>query len=274
MTSSPPWRLASLPLGARLSIAVLCAILGGGELASVLHLVEHHGKRDGQEGLSLIDIEGTYTGVRTQAPLRIALESGHPGELEGASPLPDLERQALLDWLDKDSTALVQAWDNLDLGDLMPADLLDLHCADCHSRTAPEAARSEPYLEYIDGVTSVALSREILPNDTEILLASTHTHALSMGLIALVTILLAACTGWWSFLVGGLSLLCATSLGLDLAGWWLARGSAAWIPILVGAGAVHVASLCLLLALIAGEALLRPGWPGSRSSAPQDSPGR
>lgn len=260
MSATFQWRLASLPLGARLSIAVLCAVLAGGELASVLHLVQHHGKRDGQEGLSLVDIEGTYTGVRTEAPLRAALESGHPGNLDGVEPLPELERKALLDWLEQDSTALVQAWDNLDLGDLVPADLLDLHCADCHARTAPEQTRSEPYLEYIDDVTAVALSREILPNDTEILLASTHTHALSMGLIALVAVILAAWTGWWSALVGALSLLCAVSLGVDLAGWWLARGSAAWIPVLVGAGAVHVATLCLLLALVAGEVLLRPGW--------------
>lgn len=260
MSSSQRWRLASLPFGTRLSVAALCAVLAGGELASVLHMVSHHGKRDGQEGLTLTDIEGTYTGVRTEAPLRVALESGHPGDIEGTEAIPDAEREALLKWLEMDGTALVQAWDNLDLGDLMPADLLDLHCADCHARTAPEQTRVEPYLEYVDDVTAVALSREILPNDKEILLASTHTHALSMGLIALVTVLLAGCTGWWSAMVGLLSILCAASLGLDLAGWWLARGSAAWIPVLVGAGAVHITSLCLLLALVAGEVLLRPGW--------------
>ena len=253
-------RLAALPFFGRLSLAVLILVLLGGELASVMHLMEHHGKRDGQEGLTLVDIEGTYHGVRTEAPLRVALESGHPAELEGREALPQADLDALLSWLDEEPTKLAQQWDNLDLGDAMPADLLDMHCADCHARTAGEDLRAEPYLEYLDDVTAVATSKEILPNDMEILLASTHTHALSMGLIAIVVIVMAYCTGWWSGLIGFLSLLCALGLAVDLAGWWLARESASWIFALVVAGGVHIGSLCLLMAAILGELLLRPGY--------------
>lgn len=259
-SSSTPWRLAALPSLSRYAIALLVLVLLGGELAAVLHMSSHHGKRDGQEGLTLVDIEGTYHGVRTEAPLRVALESGHPAELEGQAALPEADLQALLTWLELDSIKLVQQWDNLDLGDAMPADLLDMHCAACHARTSDESLRSEPYLEYPDDVTAVASTREILPNDTDILLASTHTHALSMGLIALVIVLLAQATGFGSGLVGLLALLCAGSLLIDLSCWWLARDSVAMIPILVGAGAVHMLSLCLLMAMITVELLLRPGF--------------
>ncbi|MFT7676920.1 MAG: hypothetical protein ACI8QC_000897 [Planctomycetota bacterium] len=262
-SSSTPWRLAALPLFSRLAIALLILVILGGELAAVLHMSSHHGKRDGQAGLTLVDIEGTYHGVRTDAPLRVALEAGHPSELEGREALPAADLAALLAWLELDSNELAQQWDNEDLGDAVPADLLDMHCADCHAATSDESLRSEPFLGYLDDVRAVSSSREILPNDTDILLASTHTHALSMGMIALVIVLLAQATGFGAGLVGLLALLCGGSLLVDLSCWWLARDTAAMIPILVGAGAVHMLSLCLLMALIVAELLFRPGFEAS-----------
>ena len=87
------------------------------------------------------------------------------------------------------------------------------------------------------------------PVDTEILLASTHTHALSLAMIALVLTMLALATRFSRRLVGGLVALAGIGLFVDLAGWWLARDSAFFVPVLASAGGVFAASLGVLSVL-------------------------
>lgn len=236
----------------RLALSSLVLVLLGGYAASGAHMAEHHGPRDGREGLTSDDIEGVYHGIQAPSPLRVALTSGHPSELEGAPSVPDAERQALLDWLS--SERVMEDYDNLDLGDMIPADLLDANCASCHSGQAEAALRAEPMLQYPDEIRAVAFDNEVFPTDEKLLLASTHAHSLSLFTVALGVVFLLLQTRFPSGLVGIVSLLISAGLLLDLGSWWMARDSAAWVQgILVGgaahAGGVGLAGLMILLDL-------------------------
>ncbi len=239
--------LRALGLGQRLGLSLLLLVLLGGLVASAAHLVLHHQGRDGVPGLSLADIEGVYTGVRTEAPMRVALERGHP---EGLDPS---RRELLLAWLASDRIS--EDYDSLDLGEAAPAEVIDAACLRCHSRGASEGdgIGDEVPLEYWDDVERVAFSREIEPLPTEIVVASTHTHALSMALIGIVLVLLLSRSRFAGAPAGALSLGLGLGLALDLGGWWLARASAAWVPAVAVGGALFGLAAALSALLVLAE---------------------
>ena len=247
---APMFQLRSLPTSIRLSLSFLVLTLIGGYAASGAHMHEHHENRDEREGLSMVDLEGAYHGVTSISPLTIALESGHPSELEGQSAPEPYVTEALLNWLKGDPKQIVPNWDNLDLGDLVPADLLDASCVTCHSRTASEEVRAEPPLEYIDDIRAVAFSREISPADMKILIASTHTHAIALGTVTLIVIAMMLFTRCSSRTKGWLSLAASGGLLLDLAAWWLARESSAWVMAVIAGGTAHALGIVLMCLLI------------------------
>jgi hypothetical protein len=249
-------RLRSLPIVARLSLTCLMAVLGGGYLASGFHMREHHQGRDGQDGLAMTDLRGVYHGVDMTSPLIGALEAGHPGDLDGQAPLPAFDKDALLAWLRGER--IVADWDNMDLGDAVPADILDLSCAACHSRSAATDARVEPMLDNIDDIRAHAVSSTINPLPRNVLLATTHTHAIALGTITLVVVLL-LCACRWKRPAQALGFVASAGLLFDLAGWWLARGAEAWVPVIVGAGALHALAVGLGLLLVVAELWLPGG---------------
>ena len=218
-------RLRDLPTAGRLSLTFLMFVLLGGYCTSLLHMREHHQNRDEVEGLSLTDLQGAYHGVLNVSPLITALRDGHPGELDGATAPDAATRATLLAWLEGDPNEIQPNWDNMDLGDDMPADLLDMSCVSCHSRTAAEDLRAEPPLEFLDDIRAVAFSREISPADTKILLASTHTHALALGVLTVVLCLLMYSTAASDRKKGLLCLLASGGLFVDLLAWWAARAA-------------------------------------------------
>jgi hypothetical protein len=58
-------------------------------------------------------------------------------------------------------------------------------------------------------------------------------------------------TRWPRAATSGLFAAAGLALLADLAGWWLARSSAAWVPAIVVAGFVYFAATALSLAAIA-----------------------
>lgn len=239
-----PFQLAKLPFSARLALSFLVLVFAGGLAASSRHLVLHHENRDERPGLSFDDLLGAYHGVTATAALIPALERGHP---EG---LPQGERDILLGWLA--STRINEDYDNLDLGDLSPAEILDRRCLACHARASSDGdgiGQRVP-LEYFDDVKKLAFSREIRPVDPEILIASAHTHSLSMALLTLAFGLLALATRWPRGLVGALFALSALALVCDLGAWFLARETAAFVWLVAGGGAVWMGTSALLLLLV------------------------
>lgn len=239
--------LRELPAGARVGLTALVLVFFIGLCASGYHLVEHHQNRDEQPGVSLADLEGAYHGVQTTSPLLEALERGHPDTLLAA------ERQTLLTWLR--GTRISEDYDSLELGDAAPAELLATRCLSCHSRSAVQgehkAARFA--LEYWEDVSRIAFSKRIEAVPLKILAASTHAHALSLAAMSVVIGALLLATRFPSWMRSGLCGLAGLSLFADLAGWWLARGSSAWIAPIVAAGALYAASTALSLALVLFE---------------------
>lgn len=233
-----PVRLAELGLGARIALSALVLVFAVGFAASAEHLVQHHQNRDGQSGVSLVDLEGAYRGVSAPAPLGTALERGHPEELAPA------ERELLRGWLAGGRVS--EDFDNLDLGESAPAEILARSCLPCHARDP--AAPGVPPLEYWEDVSKVAFAREIAPVPREILAASTHTHALALGTVSAVIGALWLATRWPARLKDSLFALGALALLVDLVSWWLAREHAFLVPVIAVSGFAYAASMGLALA--------------------------
>jgi len=233
--------LRRLPAAARLGIGALVCVLLGGLFASGAYMKDHHEVRDGEEGLTMTDLEGAYHGVRATAPIVVALDRGHPEDLA------ENDRKTLSDWLA--SNRISEDYDNLDLGESAPVEIL-MSCLGCHSRNSEDVAARELPLEYWDDVKKLAFSREIEPTDPKVLLASTHAHSLALSVQALVLALLALLTRFSRKLVSGLICVAGVSLAVDLAGWWLARGAAVWVTALVAGGVLFALANAALATLI------------------------
>lgn len=244
-----PFRLRQLPGAARLGLTLLMLVNLGGFVASGLHMREHHENRDGRPGLALDDIRGAYSGVKSDAALVTALEAGHPGELAGAESLPADKKQLLLEWLGSDRIS--EDFDNLDLGDSAPAEILAASCLQCHARSADDPIGETVPLEYWDDVKRVAFAREISATDVPILLASTHTHAIALATATLVLVGLMLLTSWPSGLKSSLVLLASLGLSVDLAAWWLARERPELVYAIIAGGAAYaLAMVWMMLAVM------------------------
>lgn len=252
----PAFRLRDLGAGARLGLSFLVLTLLGGLGASLQHLVWHHQNRDERPGLSMEDIQGAYHGVRVRSPLIVALERNHP------SDLPAAEREALLKWLQ--GTRISEDYDNLDLGASAPGEILAARCATCHSRQSADAAAKRVPLEFFDDVKAVAFSRDVRPTDVKILAASTHTHAISLGVLSIVVALLLCGTRWPRGLVGAAVALMGLALFADLGAWWLARDTAGLVYVIAGAGAAYSGLTALALVAVLIDLWLPGRRPGSR----------
>jgi hypothetical protein len=243
MANAP--RLRSLPFLARVGLTCLLFVLLGGLLTSGLQIAQHHQNRDERPGLSMDDLVGAYHGINTVAPLRRALEDNHPEEL------PADQRQALLDWLASDRIS--DDYDSLDLGMNAPAEIIAQNCLQCHARQATEGdgiGKTTP-LEYWDDVANLAFSREINPTSVEILIASTHTHALGIGLVTLMAMLLLIMTAWPRVVVQTLIFLAGVGLMADIGGQWLARLHESFVyAIVIGGAAFGAATGLMIVAVI------------------------
>jgi hypothetical protein len=236
--------LRSLPLSVRLGLSGLVLSLLMGMTASAMHLYWHYENRDERPGLTRDDITSAYHGLDAPSPLLSALERGHPDDL-AAQP-----RQALIAWLR--GTRIAEDYDSLDLGDHAPAEVMAASCLKCHSRQAASAdprARALP-LDYWDDVKKVAFSRQIRPAPAKIIAMSMHAHALSLGIMSIVLAALALATRLPRGLVHALIALTGLALAADLAAWWGARSSTAFVTVIIGAGAIYNIGSALLMLLV------------------------
>ncbi len=244
-------RARDLPASVRAGLSCALLVILGGFAASWAHLTLHLSNRDERPGLSVDDFRGAYRGIRTRAPLLLALERGHPENL------PDGERKALLDWLR--GSRLAEDYDDPERRDAAPADILGGRCLSCHSRKA--ATPASPNLDFWDDVKAAAVSRAVRPVDVKILAASTHTHALSLGGLSILLGALLLATRGPRPLVHGAAFLLGLSLLLDLGSWWLSRGSEAFLGLLLVSG-----NLFNLLAVLGTAGILLDLWLPKRTS--------
>lgn len=249
-------RLRDLPLIARfgLTCALLTVLLG--LWASLTHLRNHHAKNDGDpDRLTLLDLQGAYHGADIPSPLRAVLngEADHPG-LE----LPELDRTELLAWMDGNRTT--EDYDSIDLGDRAPAELLAVHCNDCHGFDTAEAAGGGLSLAYWDDLAPLLGETKLTPTPYDIVVTSMHTHATSMALLVLAVCGLALATRFPRALAGLPLFLGGTALLVDVSGWLLAREFAGFVPVIAAAGATYTFALALGVLLT----LLEMWLPGGR----------
>jgi hypothetical protein len=235
-------RLRALPATARLGLTGIVLSLLLGLWAALEQLEEHHHNRDGSPGVSLDDLTGAYHGLDRPAALVVALERGHP---EG---LPEAERRVLLAWLSGGRVS--EQYDDLELGDSSPAEVLGRNCLDCHARASGDAAAAALPLEYWDDVARVAFSRSLEPTPRAILWTSLHTHATSLAVLSAVALALLWATRWPRGLAGLIAGLCGVSLAVDLACQILARESEALVLGVAAGGALWGLSLGLACALV------------------------
>jgi len=233
------FELRSLPYSFRVGIALLVMTLLGGYIVSGLHLKWHYDNRDEEPGLTMNDFIGAYHGVQSPSPLIQSLESGHPENLSAP------ERSALLEWLRGDR--LSQDYDNLDLGENAPSEIIAFNCLDCHTRSASgdDSMPSVP-LEYWDDIQSIAYSKDIQPAGTNIVAMSQHAHAPSMAIILIVIAWLAICTRFWMGLTGMITFVAGLGLLVDMAGWWITRDFAPFAYAVVIGGGIYSAGTSLL----------------------------
>ncbi|MFI4872363.1 MAG: hypothetical protein ACIARQ_11170 [Phycisphaerales bacterium JB061] len=248
-------RLRSLGLLSRIGLIFLILTLVGGYIISGIYLQWEYENRDEREGLTMTDIVGAYHGVSSPSPLLESLKSGHPEDL------PDPDRQALIDWLESDRVS--DDYDNLDLGDAAPSEIIAVSCLDCHTRGAEmgDGIGDRVPLDYFDDVQSIAISREVMPKNLKIVALSTHVHAPSLAMVLIVLVLLSAMTRWPSVLVGALGAAGGIGIFFDISGQWLARTDAFWAYAIVGGGFAMSMSVGLLGFLIIVDLLL----PGAKA---------
>lgn len=233
-------RLTALHPLTRLGIAMLVLVLLGGYFVSGIHLRNHYSNRDMLPELTLDDIRGHYHGITTPSMLGKSLGDRHPEDL------PARERNLLLEWL-KDPASLSTKYDDFDLGDDAPAEIIAAHCLDCHARNATgEGTYAKLPLEYFDDIRPLAVSREINPTTPEIVAMSQHTHAPVMAVILIVLALLGAMTRAPRALCGLILSVGAVGLLADMSGWWLARSNDVWVYAIVGGGFAYAAATGLI----------------------------
>lgn len=242
-------RLRSLPFFFRMGICALVITLLGGYIVSGLHLRWHYDNRDETPGLTINDIIGAYHGVQTPSPLIDALESGHPDTIE------DYKRTALLDWLKGDRVSM--DYDNLDLGELAPSEIVAMSCMNCHTRSAsgPDSNPDVP-LEYWDDIRKLADSKDIQPSPIGIVATSQHVHAPMMAIVMLVLALLSTMTRFSNRFIGMIVFVAGFGLLIDMASWWIAREFSIFAYAIVIGGGLYAIGTTLIGCLILLECVL------------------
>ncbi len=260
---STPWDqsrglLRGLPALVRLGLSAMLITMLLGMVTSGMVLHHHYQNRDERPGLTLDDITAAYSGLDAKAPLLRAVERKHPPELEEKS------REILRSWLTGGKVS--ENYDNLDLGDAAPAEIIAKNCLSCHARNAKsppadDVSRKLP-LESWDDVKKVAFSRKFDPTPAHITAISTHTHALSLGLMGLVLGLMMLGTRWTRGLVGVVVALNGVGLAADIGGWWLAKLDAAWVPMIAVGGFAYNGTIGVMMVAL----IIDLWWPARKAA--------
>jgi hypothetical protein len=245
MSSELP-RLSTLPIAVRLGLTGVVLTMLVGLASALVHLRTAHERRDEEPGLSLDDLRAAYSGIHAPSRLAVALESGHPATLAAS------ERARLVVWLK--SSRVSEDFDDPDKGNSSPAEIVQKNCLACHARKSTEGngVGQRLPLEYWADVKKLAFARELEPTPLDIVITSAHTHALSMALVSLAAILLAGMTRWSARWWGPLACVGGLALSADIASWFLARESSAFVLVIATAGGLWFLSttIAFVLALL------------------------
>lgn len=270
-------RLAQLGFGVRVGLSLFLAMIAAGYGAGAWYIVHHVGQKDGEPGLSWIDLEATYHGVDKPAELLTVLERPE----HRAYLASEAEHEALVKWLrGGDQGERIGGGDAVEAGyiaegpqyeaaeeaGLLPYDILKARCVSCH---APGAAQGDGIgnripLHDLPSVKRFAYRKKLDPLSPEILAVSSHTHFLSVPTFALLVFGLLLLTGWPRLVRHGLFALAFLGLAADFAGMWLARLDPAYLVLVPGGGAIFGGCLGLAFLFCLLELWVSPYLRGAR----------
>lgn len=247
MDSTTNRPLAGLPLLARLGVTGFLAIALLGIWASVRQIEIHHGKSDGEPGLSAADVRGGYHTTSIPSPMLAALE----GTLDGHPPLEldEDQRAALLAWLESERPA--QDFDDIDLDLLAPLEILAERCSDCHARDG-----TAPAFDDFADVKGLLAGKRLEPPPTEVRWTSLHTHAPAMVGFGLLLTFLALFTRFGRNLRSAPIALAGIGIALDLGAWIPARDAANLVYAIIAGGALYSMGCVLAMLLVLIEVWL------------------
>lgn len=254
-------RIRELGVFARLGVISLCAVFAIGLVASAVHIRDHYQNRDGDKQLSMTDIRGAYHGVSAPSPLIRSLERGHPDTL--VAP----KRAMLLDWLlgkpgpdgkrpPGGNPRLAEDYDNLDLGDNAPSEIIRASCLSCHGSAAADPIAKKFPLEYWDNVRAIAFPKDIAPTPMDKLVTSIHAHSIALASMAVALgglLMLTSLPRRFAELVAGVM---GMALLADFVCQWLARTNEAAVWGVVVAGGAFSACAGLACVLVTIDACL------------------
>lgn len=258
--------LRELSFALRVAATCLVLVMMLGYAASLYFVTQHVGRKDGEKGVSGLDLVGTYHGVKKPAPIVTALT----GETHRAwlADMPKDDFALLLRWTegklssaaDPIAAAYLEPPPGAPEDTMVPADVLDVHCGRCHSPDAKEGdgIGARVSLKRWPQVAPHAYTKELDPISVDILAQSTHAHALSMPTFAAVLAALALLTRFSRRLRHTVVLLIFFGLFLDLFGMWAGR----WHPAFIYGGVVLGGALFGLgLGLSMAVILIDLWWP-------------
>jgi hypothetical protein len=235
---------------ARLGFLGLLLTLVGGIVTAMLQVRQHYAPRDQEPGLSMLDLEGAYHGVKAPSLLLAAIKDrNHPPELAKN------KRDALVKWLE--GNRVQTDYDNIDLGDFAPAEIIASDCLSCHGRTSKDPAARAIALDDWTTVKTIAFSKTIEPTPVDKVIVSAHAHMPALATSTLVLALLLFMTTYPRRLIEGLAGTMGVFLMLDFAGWWVARHWVQGTYLIVAAGGVYNAAAAVAILLLMIE-LTRP----------------
>ncbi len=290
---SNTFKLALLPTSARLLVTLFLALVGFGYLAALSNLYNRHQSADGLEGLTLNDVRATFHGLQTAADAATATTESRSRMMELVEPGGEMRKH-----LTKGGSGAVRALENwlhrgalesefglrgiIEPDDPSAQAVIERHCLRCHNADDGEKADT-PYgsdlfaadhaMVYVYAAPGTAHARVapssderepkvIGPQATAHLALITHIHMLSVPVFTLIVSGLFLMTGVNPRLRGVLAVIPMLALGVDFAGWWLARVVEPFIYVIPAAGATYGAALALQIVTVVCSL-----WFGRRSAS-------
>lgn len=245
--------LPRLPTAVRVTLSAFLAMIGAGYLSAVANIYHSHRMADGKEGMSVDDIRAVYSGLSVVRAKETDIPSRMLTMIRGAMReyvTTDEDFNILESWLKRGGRQ-----EALDEGERRktPRRALMRNCLRCHGvSTGTEISRKSPFgpddFEVDYGMLSkfVAASTEssgetvnLAPQYTMArLVLVSHVHMLAIPMFTLIVALLFMMTRLPWGLRSYLTPIPMIALAMDFAGWWVSRGAASFVWVILAAGAI------------------------------------
>ena len=223
--------LAILPVGTKLAITVLLALLGIGYLFGFLNIYYSYSPVDENPGLSLDDIRISFYGAREMTKLEKSIDGTMKEKFFSEGDL-NKTRQWIADG------AKEEEWNST----IQP--IFDASCSTCHSKQLKVAdVVTEEYAdveEYLVQDTGKSVSR---------LVSLSHTHISATLSVLFILVFIFSFTLYPSTWKSVIMIVSFLSIAMDIGAWWLAKLSPSFAILVILGGITLAMSYLVLISL-------------------------